>query len=89
LRNNKAHKNDSNVAVNSAKSSFNGPEELASLRTTVDTQNLPAPPDKKGAGGAGKFCVSTVVRRLASSSGPLKLDFAELTFRAIGFLLQT
>ncbi|KAJ5845801.1 hypothetical protein N7534_009470 [Penicillium rubens] len=38
------HKNDSNVAVNSAKSSFNGPEELASLRTTVDTQNLPAPP---------------------------------------------
>ncbi|CAG8157152.1 unnamed protein product [Penicillium nalgiovense] len=38
------HKNDSNVAVNSAKSRFNGPEELASLRTTVDTQNLPAPP---------------------------------------------
>ncbi|CAG8892198.1 unnamed protein product [Penicillium egyptiacum] len=38
------HKNDSNVAVNSAKSRFNGPEELASLRTSVDTQDLPAPP---------------------------------------------
>ncbi|KAJ5513655.1 hypothetical protein N7463_003207 [Penicillium fimorum] len=38
------HKNDSNVAVNSVRSRLNGPEELASLRTTVDTQNLPAPP---------------------------------------------
>lgn len=38
------HKNDSNVAVNSVRSRFNGPVELASLRTTVDTQNLPAPP---------------------------------------------
>ncbi|KAJ5960901.1 uncharacterized protein N7479_008051 [Penicillium vulpinum] len=38
------HKNESNVAVNSVRSRFNGPEELASLRTTVDTQNLPTPP---------------------------------------------
>ncbi|KGO75632.1 hypothetical protein PITC_055100 [Penicillium italicum] len=38
------HKNDSNVTVNSVRSRVNGPVELASLRTTVDTQNLPAPP---------------------------------------------
>ncbi|CAI7656468.1 unnamed protein product [Penicillium glandicola] len=38
------HKNDSNVAVNSVRSKFSGPAELASLRTTVDTQNLPAAP---------------------------------------------
>jgi len=38
------HKNESNVTVNSVRSRFNGPVELASLRTTVDTQNLPAPP---------------------------------------------
>ncbi|KAJ5499290.1 hypothetical protein N7453_008341 [Penicillium expansum] len=37
-------KNESNVTVNSVRSRFNGPVELASLRTTVDTQNLPAPP---------------------------------------------
>ncbi|KAI2726000.1 hypothetical protein CBS147332_2887 [Penicillium roqueforti] len=38
------HKNESNLAINSVGSRFNGPEELASLRTTLDTQNLPAPP---------------------------------------------
>ena len=38
------HKNDSSVTLNSASSKFNGPKELASLRTTVDTQNLPPPP---------------------------------------------
>ena len=41
---NQSHKNDSNVTLNSASSKFNGPKELASLRTTVDTQNLPPPP---------------------------------------------
>ncbi|KAJ5452685.1 hypothetical protein N7445_000868 [Penicillium cf. griseofulvum] len=39
-----AYKNDSNVVVNPVRSRFNGPAELASLRTTLDTQNLPAPP---------------------------------------------
>jgi hypothetical protein len=35
------HKNESSVTVTSTSSKFQGPEELASLRTTVDTQNLP------------------------------------------------
>jgi hypothetical protein len=37
-------KSHSSVTVNSAGSKLNGPKELASLRTTVDTQNLPPPP---------------------------------------------
>ncbi|OQE47499.1 hypothetical protein PENCOP_c001G08504 [Penicillium coprophilum] len=38
------HKNGSNAAVNLVRPRFNGPEELASLRTTVDTQTYPALP---------------------------------------------
>lgn len=41
---NPSQKNDSSVTLNSASSKFSGPKELASLRTTVDTQNLPPPP---------------------------------------------
>ncbi|OGE50097.1 hypothetical protein PENARI_c018G11840 [Penicillium arizonense] len=39
-----SHTNESSANLSSANSRFNGPEELASLRTTVDTQNLPPPP---------------------------------------------
>ncbi|OQD82837.1 hypothetical protein PENANT_c019G02022 [Penicillium antarcticum] len=39
-----SHRNESSATLSSATSRFNGPEELASLRTTVDTQNLPPPP---------------------------------------------
>ncbi|KAJ5550441.1 hypothetical protein N7461_005139 [Penicillium sp. DV-2018c] len=35
------HKNESSATVTSTSSKFQAPEELASLRTTVDTQNLP------------------------------------------------
>ncbi|KAJ5129823.1 uncharacterized protein N7515_005862 [Penicillium bovifimosum] len=34
-------KNESSVTVSSTSSKFQAPEELASLRTTIDTQNLP------------------------------------------------
>jgi hypothetical protein len=38
------YRNDSNVTLNSASSKLSGPKELASLRTTIDTRNLPPPP---------------------------------------------
>ncbi|CAG8018575.1 unnamed protein product [Penicillium olsonii] len=39
-----SHRKNSSGTLNSASSKFSGPKELASLRTTVDTQNLPPPP---------------------------------------------
>ncbi|KAJ5776662.1 uncharacterized protein N7511_001673 [Penicillium nucicola] len=39
-----SHRGESSATLSSANSRLNGPEELASLRTTVDTQNLPPPP---------------------------------------------
>ncbi|CAG7972661.1 unnamed protein product [Penicillium salamii] len=41
---NPSQKNNSNATLDSASSKYSGPKELASLRTTVDTQNLPPPP---------------------------------------------
>ncbi|KAJ5467576.1 hypothetical protein N7475_005328 [Penicillium sp. IBT 31633x] len=38
------HKNESSVTIKAASSKVSGPEELASLRTTIDMQNLPPPP---------------------------------------------